>query len=241
MSHAPRLIADVLSLAADRGESLTDVAKALGVDPTTLMHYRSGRRRLTMPVFAAIVRRYGADTAILDAAVDYVRSAYPSTVPGELDELRSDLPVAAVETLRKYVDRLPQESVTTGRGLYLLSPNATTLSSAAAFLARSFERANVIVARFTAGQKLAASDRRRALACPVLLVERTEFLSEQMAVVLLERARIVRPVVVTSMQAPTAVADAHLRRVFLALTRLVEIEPIPSHASDALPPAVSAR
>ncbi|MEK6371215.1 MAG: hypothetical protein AABO58_00830 [Acidobacteriota bacterium] len=225
MHRPPRLIADLLALAVARGEALADVAREIGVDYTTLMQYRSGRRRLSMQAYANILKAYGGERTIRDAALHYARAEYHPLAPGSVEALAADLPSFTVEALRLYVRRLPEEAVTTGRGLYLVSGDARMLSSAAQFLAASFEHARVAVCRVRADQRPSAADRRFALAAPVLLVERIDFACAAVADVLRERAGIVRPILVTSMQPPSDVADPHLRRTFAAMTRLIEISP----------------
>ena len=224
----PRLIVELLTLAASRGETLADVARDIGIDDTTLMQYRSGRRRLSMQAYANILKAYGGERTIRDAAFHYARVEYHPATPGSVDALAADLPVAALEALRSYVRRLPEEAVTTGRGLYVVSDEARTLSSVAQFLAAAFEQARIMMCRLRADQRPSASDRRFALAAPVLLVERVDFLSGGVEEIVHERAALVRPMLVTSMRPPTAIADPHLRRTFQSLTRLLEIGPISS-------------
>src|SRR3954468_8129825 len=55
----PRLITELLALTASWGWSVADVARELGVDESTILHYRAGRRGLTTRTLARIVVRFG--------------------------------------------------------------------------------------------------------------------------------------------------------------------------------------
>ena len=236
----PRLIATLLTFAESRALSLADVADRIGVDETTLMQYRSGRRRLSMPAYANLVRAFGDDPVIAEAAWQYVRVEYHPPRPDSLDAAAETLPEPVVDILRTYVERLPEEAVTAGRGVYLFSADTRALLSAAQFLLRSFEKARVPVCHLRADVRPTAADRRFALAAAVLLVERVDVASDGVAALVRERADLVRPIIVTSVQPPDETKDAHVRRIFLSATRLIPIatsSTSSSHAGPAVPDA----
>jgi transcriptional regulator with XRE-family HTH domain len=234
----PRLIATLLAFAESHALSLSDVADRLGVDATTLMQYRSGRRRLSMPAFANLVRVFGDDASIREAAWHYARAEYHPPRPDTPDAAAMSLPNPVVEILRTYIERLPDEAVTTGRGLYLFSTATRSLLAAAQFLLRSFEKRRVAVCHLRADANPTAADRRFALAAPVLLVERVDVVAEGVLTLIRERAELVRPIIVTSIVPPDETKDAHLRRILLSMTRLVPIASTPStHARPAVPSA----
>lgn len=239
MPRPPHLIATLLSFAESRALSLADVADRIGVDETTLMQYRSGRRRLSMVAYANIVRAFGDDRTIADAAWQYVRVEYHPPRPDSLDAAALALSPTVVDILRTYIERLPEEAVTTGRGIYLFSTDTRALLSATQFLLRSFEKGRVAVCHLRGDARPTAADRRFALAAPVLLVERVDVVVDGVAALLRDRADLVRPTIVTSVQPPDATKDAHLRRVLLSATRLVPIASSPStpptHAGSPLP------
>lgn len=238
MPRPPRLIATLLSVAESRALSLADVAERIGVDETTLMQYRSGRRRLSMAAYANIVRAFGDERAIADAAWHYVRVEYHPPRPDSVDAAALALPEPVVDILRTYVERLPEEAVTTGRGVYLFSTDTRALLSATQFLLRSFEKGRVAVCHLRGDARPKAADRRFALAAPVFLVERVDVVAEGVATLLRERADLVRPTIVTSVLPPDATKDAHLRRILLSATRLVPIVSLstpPTHAGPAVP------
>lgn len=229
MSHTPQIISAVLALARAKGESLGDVAMDLGIDPTTLMHYRSGRRRITMKTLAAILKCYGHERSIRDAALLYGRAEYHA--PDRV-EVATNLTPDIAATLRGLVEHLPAEAVSTGRGIYVYSGDAASLSDAWHFVSRLLEQAPLSVCRIRANEVLSAGVRRAALASAVLLIERADFARPPVIAALLERASLVRPIVVTSMQPPAAVADAYLRRVYLSMLKLVEIPSTTPHAAS---------
>lgn len=237
VSRPPRLIATLLAYAESRSLSLADVAERMGVDETTLMQYRSGRRRLSMPAYANLVRAFGDESSIAEAAWHYVRVEYHPPRPDSADAAAMALPEPVVDVLRTYVERLPEETVTTGRGLYLFATETRSLLSAAQFLLRTFEKARVPVCHLRADARPTAADRRFALAAPLLLVERVDVVGERVAALLRERAELVRPIIVTSVQPPDETKDAHLRRIFLSATRLTPIA-APSITSPHAGPAV---
>ena len=238
VQRPPRFIAKLLAhAAATRAHGLLDVAETIGVDATTLMQYRSGRRRLSMETFANILDAYGDDRAICDAALAYARVEYHPPKPDSIEAAAEALSVPTVDTLRAYVDRLPEEAVTTGRGLYLCSSDARSLSLAVQFLVRAFERARVPVCHLRADQRVTATDRRLALAAPVLIVERIDFLRVPVPDLLCDRASLARPLIVTSMLEASPAPDPHLRRVFLSRMRLVDLDPSLSRSTNGPVPA----
>jgi transcriptional regulator with XRE-family HTH domain len=245
VSRPPRLIATLLSFAESRSLSLADVAERMGVDETTLMQYRSGRRRLSMPAYANLIRVFGDEPSIADAAWHYVRVEYHPPRPDSIDAAALALPEPVVDILRTYIERLPEEAVTTGRGIYLFSTDTRSLLSSAQFLMRSFDKARVPVCHLRGDARPTAADRRFALAAAVLLVERVDVVASGAAALLRERAELVRPIIVTSVTPPDETQDTHLRRIFLSATRLVPIATSsstpPTHAGSAVPGAPEQR
>ena len=217
------------------------MAEAIGVNETTLMQYRSGRRRLSMQAFANILAAYGDERAVVEAAIHYARAEYHPPKSDSMEAAAEGLPPVAVEMLRTYVDRLPEEAVTTGRGLYLVSDDAHALSLATQFLVRCFERSRIAVCQLRGDARPSAATRRFALAAPVLVVERIDFLRDTVGEIVRERAALVRPLIVTSMQSPETIADPLLRRVIRHLTRLLTLDAPSSHSSNGtLPVAANA-
>jgi hypothetical protein len=192
-----------------------------------------------MQAFANILAVYGEDRAIREAAVHYARVEYHPVNPESLEAAEHALPGLTTETLRAYIDRVPEEAVTTGKGLYLHSADARTLSHAVQFLVRSFERARVPVCHLRADRPVTPTDRRFALAAPILIIERIDFLRVPTPDLLRDRATLARPLIVTSMQPASEVPDSHLRRIFLSRTRLIDLDSHPSLPTHGSVPAES--
>ncbi len=224
-----RLIPELIALADRMGWSLADLATELGVDTTTVMHYRSGRRRLTKAMLGRIARRFKEERRIRDLIWNHLITETLEEEGGAPDVV-ADLPSDVLAALTSYVDRFAQESIHAGRGLYLLSSDTSALAQAISALDRAFDRAEVKTCKLRGDQAPNAADRRFALAAPLLMVERVEFAKPEIVALLNERANLVRPMIVTSAVAPESTADAYLKRVFLSLTRRIEIPTaIPEH------------
>ena len=224
MSSPPQLIADLITLVRTWGWTLADLAREIGVSEITLTQYRSGRRRLSMATFAAIAHRFKDQRIVRDLAWQYAAVEYHEERHARPSVVHADrLAPAAARSLRAYVDRFAEEAIRGGRGLYLMSGDAGALSDAMRLLAATFRAAKIGVCALRADRKPAVRDARDALAAPVLLLERVDFLSAEVADLLKRRADLIRPVVVTSMQPPSAVADAYLRRIVLSTTRLIDV------------------
>jgi transcriptional regulator with XRE-family HTH domain len=224
MSSAPQLIADLITLVRPWGWTLADLAREIGVSEITLTQYRSGRRRLSMQTFAAIARRFKDQRIVRDLAWQYAAVEYYEERDAQPSAMQSDfLPPAVARTLRAYVDRFAEETIRGGRGLYLTSSDASSLSATMQLLTHAFDAAKIGRCALRADRKPSASEARAALAAPLLLVERADFLCPEVAELVRRRADLARPMVVTSMQPPASVPDAYLRRIFLSTTRLVDV------------------
>ncbi len=237
MQPKPRIIALLLDRAHEWGWSTEQLARELGIDRTTLVQYASGRRRLTMRSFAAILRKFGDDRMVRHLALHYAAVEFERK---ERVEPAAPLGgnVAATEAVVRYVDRFADETIHGGRGLFLVGP-AAVLSESVRFIEQAFSRAAVRVCRLRADRTPAPPDAQAALAASLLIVERVDFACGAVADLLAHRASLVRPIVATSMQQPDALAAPSLRRIFASMAHLIELGPssVPSH--DGLLPAAA--
>lgn len=241
MPHSPQVITELLRLADAWGWSAEDLARELRVDRTTLLQYRSGRRPLTVRALARIATRFGAQRIIRDLVWHHLAVECHEDA-GAAAALTPPAGVAphTLRLLRSYVDRFGEASLH-GRGLYLVSADASVLSGVLQFLHRLLEDARIPVCRLRADRPPAASETRSALAAPVLLIERFDFTSDAVRDLVRQRGDLVRPTVLTSMHAPGSLSDPYLRRVLTSMTRLVELLPPPSTLPTHGPlPAASA-
>lgn len=229
----PRLITELLALAQEWGWSVEDLARELGIHRTTLVHQRSGRHALKTAMLARIARRFKSDRAVRDLVWHYLTVEYEER--GQQAQLPAvpRVPNEVASTLRAYLARFSDESVHGGRGLYVMAGDAAMLSATLRWLQDAFKQHRIESCTLRADRPVAASEARSALAAPILLVERVDFLRDAVADVLRRRADLVRPVVVTSMQPPSAIVDPYVRRILASMTRVVEISPIP------IPPPIS--
>ena len=223
MHRPPRLITELLALATEWGWSTEDLARELGVHRTTLVHQRAGRHALKTAMLARIARRFRNDRNVRDLVwhyltVEYVEGAQRSDLPA-----LPRVPDAVATALRAYIARFGEESVHGGRGLYLVSTEAAALTATLQWLRTAFTQQRVQPCVLRADRPVSVAEARLALAAPILLLERIDFMRDAVADLVRRRADLVRPMVVTSMQKPESIADPFLRRVLTSTTRLVEI------------------
>lgn len=231
MPRPPRLITELLALATEWGWSTEDLARELGVHRTTLVHQRAGRHALQTAMLARIARRFRNDRNVRDLVwhyltVEYVEGAQRNNLPA-----LPRLPEAVATALRAYLTRFGEESVHGGRGLYLVSGEAAVLTAALQWLRTAFTQQRIQPCVLRADRPVSVAEGRLALAAPILLLERIDFMRDAVADLVRRRADLVRPMVVTSMQMPDSIADPFLRRVLTSTTKLIEIGP----SSSSLP------
>lgn len=232
MPHpAPRLITELLALASTWGWSVSDFASELRVDATTILHYRSGRRGLTVRTLARIASRFGEHRMVRDLVWHYlvVECADEAAVPTGAVVAPEGLAPALERALRAYADHFAEESVHAGRGLYVVSETASQLSVATRFLQEVVAAMKIRVCVLHANRRPAATESRSALAAPLLIVERMDFACEAVRDLVRQRANLTRPTVLTSMREPGDESDAHLRRVFVSTMRCIRGDvPVPT-------------
>lgn len=229
----PRLITELIALAKEWGWSVDDLARELHVHRTTLIHQRAGRHGINTAMLARIARRFRSDRSVRDLVWNYLTVEYEEAgasvkaIPAASMRVPRDVAAA----LRSYLARFGEESVHGGRGLYLASADAALLTAALQWLQTAFRDQRIDPCVLRADRAPSASEARFALAAPLLMLERVDFLSDACADVVRRRADLVRPIIATSMQQPDAIRDAYLRRVFTSTMRALVIgpSPIPTH------------
>lgn len=234
MPRPPRLIAELLALTRPWGWTLKDLARELGVSEVTLTQLRSGRRRVSFTTFSHIVDRFGDNAIIKGVAWQYARDYYKPEEKAPAIAAPANLPAAATNLLRRYVDGFADELTHAARGLFVVSDDSALLTSSVTYLRHAFDAKDMRVALLRADKEPAAADRRTALVAPLAIIERVEFLHPVVADLLRQRDDILRPIVVTSTTDPSSAKDDYLRRVFLTRMRRVDLVPVVSPV--ALPP-----
>lgn len=228
MQPTPRIIALLINRAREWGWSRERLARELGVDRTTLAQYASGRRKLTMRTFGAILRKFGDDRLVWHLAFHYAAEEYePQDALPSVDVRPLAASDDAANAIARYVERFGQESIR-GRGLFLVSSNAPLASDALRVIEQALDRVGARVCRLRADHTATVAQVHAALAATVLIVERVDFACDTIAEVIERRANLVRPIVATSVEPPGTLARPHLRRVFLSMCRAIDLQPAPS-------------
>jgi transcriptional regulator with XRE-family HTH domain len=221
----------LLALTASWGWTVADLARELGVDESTVLHYRAGRRGLTTRTLARIVVRFGEHRLTRDLVWHYLLTECGEPTEAEATlAAPKELPPAVEQALRAYADRFAEESIHAGRGLYVVSDTPGPLSAALHFLRAVFAAKKIGVCAIRADRTPTAAQSRMALALPLLIVERIDFACEAVKDLVRRRADLARPMVVTSMQEPNVTTDAYLRRVFVSTMRRID-----AHTSSTTP------
>lgn len=227
--HHCRLITELIAFKQAEGGTIRDLARELGIDETAIIRFRSGARSPSKRVLVKITERYGALKFVRDLVYHHLAAECRDGYVAPEEDVLADvgLPASVSAALRSYIVRFADESMRAGRGLYILAADARLLSAALGAMARAFgaDRTRMQVLRGDA--RLDARTVRAALAAPLVLIERIDFASDGVADILLRRADLTRPCIVTSMQRPEEITGAYLRRIALSTMRLIEI------ASDA--------
>jgi hypothetical protein len=234
MYPRPRLITELVTLTRPWGWTLPDLANELHVSLASLGAYRCGRRQLSMDVYSRVVERFGDYRIIRDAAYEYARTYHapvvaPTITPAE------NLPIPTVRALTRFVERFPDEALRGGGGLLLVAREPRLLAAAVAHLRALFAATNVAVPALRADQSLSASETRDALAAPLLIIERVDFLNATVTDLLRRREEIVRPTIATSTTTNVPAVDEGLQRIFRARMRPLVIPEVPSLPAKTRP------
>lgn len=221
MRPRPRLIAELVTLTRPWGWTLPDLARELHVSLASLNQYRSGRRPLSMDTYGRIAERFGDYRHIRDAAWEYAR-AYHAPIT-RVAEPSADLPVTITHALARFVERFPEEAVRGGRGLFLCTREPRLLAAAVAHIRALFAATQVQVVVVPANRVLSSSELREALAAPLAIIERVDFLHPSVADLLRHREEIVRPTIATSLTQECG-GDADIRRIVRDRMRLLVLD-----------------
>ena len=235
----PRLITELIALAKEWGWSVDDLARELHVHRTTLIHQRAGRHGINTAMLARIARRFRSDRSIRDLLWNYLTVEYEEAGASAraMPAASTRIPREVATELRSYLARFGEESVHGGRGLYLASADAALLTAALQWLQTAFREQRIEPCVLRADRSPSASEARFALAAPVLLLERVDFVSNASAEVVRRRADLMRPIIATSMQPLDEIGDPYLRRIFTSTMRTLSIGPSPISPHGLVPAA----
>jgi len=201
-----------------------------------------------MPTMATIAERFGAYREIKDLAWMYLREYHQLESP-QASVVSEVLTAVTTRALTRYVEHFAEETVRGGRGLFIVADSAAPLTASVALLRSAFAKARIEIAVLRADVTPGASELRSAAAAPLLVVERIDYVSALVTDIVRRRADALKPMVATSMRVPDDLSDDYLRRIFLSLTRLVDLrsdrraaelgEPTMSALADAIPSTLS--
>lgn len=236
--NASLLVREVERLARERGWSRRRLARELGIDATTFSHVRTGRAPISQPLLVQIGVVFGASSAIRSLILHYVLieapPRYAARRKGATPAAFAPVPYKVRWRIRRWLADLDGTDAPQ-RGLYLTGGDAALLSAAARFAVHEAEQEQSVVV-IRANDRLDGSHATAAAEARLLVIERVEFVSESVALLIHARSDALRPMIVTSCRDRDALADAHLIRVFRAWTETITVSApsaTPSHRRHA--------
>ncbi|HEX8254180.1 MAG TPA: helix-turn-helix domain-containing protein [Thermoanaerobaculia bacterium] len=210
------VIREVDQLARRAKWRASDLAEALGVSLSMLNRLRAGTHAPSREVLGAILQSFGEHARVRELVLHFLEHELPLARSGRLDaaptaaramfdELR-ELPPAAQRELRAFVAQFLRRSLTTGRGLSVVA-DAALLREVAVYVRTALDAQGVASVVLAGNARISASHREAALAAPLLVVERVDFVSPAVRALLDARAAVRKPVVVTAVAATQVPGD----------------------------------
>jgi transcriptional regulator with XRE-family HTH domain len=242
VQHFSPLVRELLRLANERNWSRAELAARLDVHPTLLAHVQAGRRRISVDMLSRILRAFGEVQAVRDFVLNYLLVEVPELEAAEgrlalvgTDDARATrLPPTADNAIRSYLGTFLR-SFYEGKGLFLTSTDTRLLRETSRALLAACEQRHIAALATDASVKLSATFTRAALQKSLLVVERVDFASPSVVELLLRRADLLKPSVLTAGGGIGSVRDPHLARVARSMMHIVDLAPAPS-----LPDAIHA-
>jgi transcriptional regulator with XRE-family HTH domain len=230
VQHNSPLIRELIRLARERNWSRQELASRLAIHPTLLTHIQSGRRRISIDLLSRIVRAFPEVRTIRDLVLNYLLVEVPEIEEEEgrlgciavREDVADELPNGLRGELRSYLGTFLR-SFYEGRGVCISGTDTRLLRSAAAHVIAECELRHIQALRTDANVKLSATLARAALHASLLVVERIDFASESVTDLLLRRADLVKPSIVTTAGGIEAIRDIHLVRVVRSMMRPIEL------------------
>jgi transcriptional regulator with XRE-family HTH domain len=229
VTHAPLLINELERIRRERGWSVRELARHLGVSAKLFYNMRRAYRPLSVSTLSAIARDFGADYRVREAVMHYLALEYP-TFGREIlrngpstSELPDSISYHNRWRIVTWLGRLPfGEGVQ--RGLYLSAAKPDVLAAASRFIVSAVERARLRAVAIAGNARLSASHATAAADASVLVVDRIDFASDAVTAVISCRVDARRPVVVTSCVDREAMEDGVLLRTIRAATELIRLD-----------------
>jgi transcriptional regulator with XRE-family HTH domain len=199
------VIREVEQLARRAKWRMADLAEALGVSISMLNRLRAGTHSPSREVLAAILRSFGANEHVRHLVLHFLEHELPRAHADRLDPPPPEEHVAlalldatARERVRSFVTHFLRQSLATGRGLVLVARDDRLLRTVVPYIERALDAGGVATLALTPNARMTPSQRDAALAAPLLIVERAEFATEAVRTLILARAAVRKPVLLTS-------------------------------------------
>jgi hypothetical protein len=241
MPAIPLLITELERLARDRQLTIAALSDRLGVSPKTFYALRAGDNSLSLDFLARVVREFESYQRIRDLALYFLAREYHEqgrTGCGRRMEghgpraLPNSIPYRDRWRISAWVAHAAR-STSLRRGLYLSASTPALLSAATQFVRHALEHRKVTPVVLASNARLSASHADAALRTQVLVVERVEHASEDVARLLVQRADALQTTVVTSCVEREKITNAHLVRIFRASMQAISLDP------PSLPPVAA--
>jgi transcriptional regulator with XRE-family HTH domain len=235
VTHTPLLINELERIRRERAWTVGQIAERIGVSPKLFYNMRLGHRPLSVGTLSEIARAFGADYRVREAVMHYLALEYQTFGRAILRESKGRASTQSLPATISYhnrwrvvtwIGRLPFGEVA-HRGLYLVASEPGTLSAVARFVAKAIEDSGLGVLTIAGNTRPSASHAAAAIEAAVLIVERVDFLSDEMTALFARRAGTQRPTVVTSCRDRDALPDGPLASVLRSTTELVRLDAVP--------------
>jgi hypothetical protein len=218
VTQPPILINELERIARERGWSNTMLAERIGVSVKSFYNLRLGHSPLSLATLSRIYVEFGARRTVRELVGHFHATEDPASgrdaqaraaVPADLPE---EIPYMKRWRLAMWAAQLSQGDGAR-RGLFVVSTDPHLLSAVVRFLQRETERARISISVVTASARLSASQAKAALDAELLIVERIDHVSVDVAA-LIEQRRGDLATVVTSVTPRHATEDPRLLRIF---------------------------
>lgn len=236
----PLLIHELERIARERGWSTAALAERLGVSVKSFYNLRLGHSPLSLATLSRITVVFGARRTVRELVTHFLATEYPASGrdPQARAAVPADLP-DSVSYMKRWRLAMWAAQMSHGegarKGLYVVSTQPHLLSTVVRFLQREAEKARSSASAITASARLSASHAKAALDADLLIVERVDRITPDIAA-LLEQRRGDLPTVVTSVDPRDATDDPRLLRLFRSTMANFALDPAPLVATEDTPP-----
>lgn len=178
-----------------------------------LNRLRAGTHLPSREVLGAILRAFGTNTHVRDLVLHFLEHEMAQARHGRLevpkdagqDNALMVLDAPTRTAIRAFVRDFLRRSLISGAGLDVVSKDASVLRGVVAYVRTALDDQGVASVVIAGNAPVAASLRERALAAPLLIVERVDFASESVRALIAARAAVRKPVLTTATDTTHAV------------------------------------